>query len=113
MFNEVSNLLWISLDTRRTEENNREYRPEPLGIRSFSRSVSRMFSSLLLISSGDPNKLPISLTTFATGNDRARDSLVVMPKPVRLDETSNSSLASECITTHANILEYFKIPLDA
>ncbi len=45
--------------------------PEPLGIRSFSGSVSRVFSSLLLMSTGDPSKLLTSLNTFATGNDRA------------------------------------------
>ncbi len=74
MFNEVSNLLGTSLEAKRRTGNTD---PEPFRIQSFSGSVSQVFSSLLLMSSGDPSKLLISLNTFATGKDRARDSRVV------------------------------------
>jgi hypothetical protein len=65
MFNEVSNLLGTSLDIRRSEENNREYR------------ASRVFSSILLMYSGDPSKRLTLMNTFTTGKDRARDSRVI------------------------------------
>jgi hypothetical protein len=78
MVNEVSNLLGTSLDIRRSEETNREYR------------ASWVVSSFLLMSSSDLSKLITVLNPFATGNDRARDSRVAPGLDVCLLSTFNT-----------------------
>jgi hypothetical protein len=90
MFDEVTSLLGSPLNIRRSEECTQECRAR----------ASRVCSSLLLMSSGDPSKLLTQLNILITGKNQARDSRSqCMPNYTCL--TFTPWLTTNCINSRA------------